>query len=114
MLVKLYISPSKPNVEVAGDIVLKTHVPYSDTTVTIQVNPSIEEFHEQLPKTGQPSVRNLMFSRNTNETRTLAFDLNGTRKHRTTVDSNQYEIELLAIEPLGQNQRAFEFRVEKI
>lgn len=115
MRVKIFRSPFHSPLEVAGDIVLKLHVPYTATSTSIQVNPNIQEYQEnangELEKVSQ-----LMVTTATDETRTLMFELNGVRTHRIAVAGSTYEIELVnAGEEVVKNlpARFFEFEVQK-
>jgi hypothetical protein len=59
MLVKIYQSPFRSALEVAGDVVVKLHVPYSATAVTVQISPNVQGYHEHLgPAAGR--VRQVM------------------------------------------------------
>jgi hypothetical protein len=117
MRIKIYRSPFHSPIEVAGDIVLKLHFPYSATTTTIQVNPNIQDYKAEGDASGG-RLRQVMFSVATDETRTLPFDLNGTRKQRTQIGGTTYKIELIGIadEALvqGGNAKRFDFEVTKL
>jgi hypothetical protein len=116
MLVKIYQSPFRSALEVAGDVVVKLHVPYSKTAVTVQINPNVQGYHEHLGP-GAGGVRQVMFTVSSDETKTLSFEVNGTRKHRIQVGAATYDIELMSItDELVQNVNAwcFEFDVTKL
>jgi len=52
-------------------VVIKIHLPYTDDSVTIQVNPSVQKYVEK-PAT---NVRQMMITTPTSETTTLSLDL---------------------------------------
>ena len=45
-LIKIIQSPFNPALEVVEDIVIQLHVPYSNKSVTVQVNPNIQDYQE--------------------------------------------------------------------
>jgi hypothetical protein len=113
-VVKIVQSPFTPAVETAGNAILKLHVPYSDTMVTIQVNPSYDSYQDDASQPGI-EVRQVTVTSSTDETRTLTFDLFGARTHEVTVGGSTYKITLQNIidEVMqGQKFRAYEFRVQ--
>ena len=113
---KIIASPFKPNMEVAEGLVINLHVPYSDTSVTVQVNPSIDDYKESADQPGV-KVRQVTVSSPTDQTRTLSFDLQSNRKQTITIESQDYQIELLEIGKENiqeQDFRFFAFEVNRI
>lgn len=111
--VKINNSPSHSNLEVAGNLVIKLHVPYSNEKVTIKVNPNITEYKE---KAGN-NVRQYTEIADTDETKTLSFDFHKNNIHNITISGKNYKIRLLNIGTAleqGQNFPYFEFYVEEL
>lgn len=73
-VIKLVHSPFAPPFEVAGDLVIKMHVPYSQNSVTIQVNPSLEHYDEK-KQVEHAEIRQATLTGQTDETKVLSFDL---------------------------------------
>ena len=112
-LVKILISPFAPSLEVVGDIVIKAHVPYSDSLITVQISPNIQEYIENADTDGV-KIRQFSISTPTDQTSTLTFDFEENRKHVVKSEESEYTIELMSIgkEPIqGQDFRCFELRV---
>lgn len=68
--IKLTSSPSYSNLEIAGELVIKLYMPYSNDKATIKVNPNIIEYRDDQGK----NVRQFSISKDTDETKTLQFD----------------------------------------
>lgn len=119
MHVKISASPDQPSIEVVHDILLKLHVPYSSTTVTLQVNPNIQHYKEEIKGKGI-ELRHEMVSTSTNSTIELSFDVDKNRINKFSSDGIDYVIELLSIgneksEKFGnQDFLYFEFDVLKV
>ena len=114
-LVKIIQSPFQPALEVVEDIVIKLHVPYSEKSVTVQVNPNLQEYIENADSK-EMQVRQFTFSTTTEHTRVLSFDLVSNKKHKITIENNEYEIELFNIgkeDIEGQFLLYYEFNVSK-
>ena len=114
--VKIVNSPFNPNLEIAEGLVIKLHAPYSEDSVTVQVNPNIVDYKEEAD---QPNikVRQAIASSPTDQTRTLFFDFGDNRHQKVTIEGQDYEIELLDIgkENLqGQDFQFFKFSVSTI
>lgn len=113
--VRIKYLPFTSNLEVAEDLVLKLHVPYSDKEVTIQINPNIQDFKESDDKPGV-KIRQVILTTPTDETRTLKFDFNSLKTQKIVVGKMAYKIELLEIgkeEIQGQKFPYFDFSVSK-
>ena len=113
--VRLCVMPTKPNIEVVYDIALKVHFPYSDERVTLQVCPHTDEFVENAD-TSEAQIRNVMVTMPTEQTSTLKFDFDTSRKHTVHAEGNNYTIELMAIDKEkfdNQDFLCFEFNVTK-
>jgi len=113
--VRIKCSPFTSNLEVAEDIVLKLHVPYSDKDVTIQINPNIQDYKENDDKPGV-KIRQVMLTTPTDETQTLKFDFANMKTQKIVVGKMAYKIELLEIgkeEIQGQKFPYFDFSVSK-
>lgn len=113
--VRIECSPFTSNLEVAEDLVLKLHVPYSDKDVTIQINPNIKDYKESDDKPGV-KISQTMVTTPTDETRTLKFDFKNMKTQEVVIDSVAYKIELLEIgkeEIQGQKFPYFDFSVSR-
>ena len=112
--IKIINSPYTSPLEVAGNIIIKLHVPYSDSEVTVKINPSIQEYIENQNQPGI-EVSQLMIESNTDETETLKFDFQDNNIKTVTIDDENYEIRLMNIgkENLkGQDFQYFEFFIK--
>ena len=108
--IKLIASPFNSSLEVAGDLVISLHVPYSDDMVTIKINPNIVGYKEE----PSPNVRQVKVSRETAETQTLKFDFQKNNVREIRVNNKDYEIKLLHIGKIQQDEGSFpvfEFQV---
>ena len=113
--VRIKCSPFSSNLEVADDIVLKLHVPYSDKEVTIQVNHNIQDYKENDDKPGV-KIRQTIVTTPTDETRTLKFDFSKMKTQKVVIGITAYKIELLEIgkeEIQGQKFPYFDFSVSR-
>jgi len=113
--IKIFQSPFHSPLEVAEGIVIKISAPYSETSVTVEANPFIQDYQENADKT-DIKVRQIMLTTTTDHTKKLLFDLKGVRKHQVTVETEQYEINLTNIgkeEIQGQKFLFYEFSVSK-
>lgn len=113
--VRIKCSPFTSNLEVADDIVLKLHVPYSDEEVTIQINPNIQDYKEKDDKPGV-NIRQAIVTTPTDETRTMKVDFNNMKTQKVVIGSAAYKIELLEIgkeEIQGQKFPYFDFSVSR-
>jgi len=45
--IKIIDSPFNPNLEVIEDLIIKLHVPYSENSVIVQINPSIDDYKKE-------------------------------------------------------------------
>jgi len=114
--IRIVASPFNPNMEIAEGLVINLHVPYSDTSVTVQVNPSIDDYKEAVDQPGV-KVRQMTVSSPTDQTQTLSFDLESNRQQSITIEDQDYQIELLEIGKeniQGQDFRFFAFEVNRI
>lgn len=112
-LIKIVNSPFNPAVEVAGNIVISLHVPYTDDSVTIQVNPNVQDYQEKAD-TKNIRVRQVMVTAATDQTKVLSFDFLKNRKHNIDIEGCVYEIELMSIGKeniQGQKFPFYEFNV---
>jgi hypothetical protein len=103
----------QPPVEIAGDLAIKLHVPYSESTVAIQVSPSIDDYSDKQDD-GQVQIRQVMVSSSTDETTTLSFDFEKRRKQSLNFRGVEYQLELTDIgkqEIEGQDFFYYEFMV---
>lgn len=108
--IKLISSPSHSNLEIAEELIIKLHVPYSNDQVTVKVNPNITEYRDDQTK----NIRQLSVSRDTDETKTLRFDFKNNNIHRINVGNKNYEMRLMAIGKVneaGQDFPAFDFMI---
>ena len=93
--IRLVNSPYNTPVEIAGDLAIKLHVPYFESTVTIQVSPSIDDYSDK--HDGELQIRQVMISSPTDETTTLSFDLEKNRKQSLNFRGVEYQLELTDI-----------------
>ncbi len=111
--IKVVASPFNPSLEITDKIVVKLHVPYSERNVTIQICPNVQEYVESAD-TPTAQIRQISVTTPTDQTATLAFDLEGNKRKSVTAEGTDYEIELLGIgkeEIQGQQFLFFEFNV---
>jgi len=114
--VKIIASPFNSDLEIAEGLVIKLHVPYSDTSVTVQVNPSIDHYEEISDQSGS-KVRQVIVSSPTDQTQTLSFDFESNRQQAVTIEDQDYRIELIEIGKeniQGQDFPFFAFDVNRI
>lgn len=105
------MSPLNPHIEVVDKMVIKVHPPYSEQFVTIQFNPNIQDYKEQVDQPGA-QVRQLMFSVSTDQTQEFYFDFEKNNVHDITIEETKYNVKLMGIgrEPFqGQGFLYFEF-----
>ena len=113
-LVRLTLSPFSPSIEVVDKMVMKVHAPYSEQSVTIQFNPNIQDYKEQVDQPGV-QVRQFAFSTSTDQTQTVSFDFAANNIHNVTIEGTIYNVKLMNIgkEPVqGQNFLYFEFFIK--
>jgi len=115
-LIKIVQSPYCPALEVVEDIVIKLQAPYSDTGVTVQINPNIQDYREKTD-TEHAQIRQVMMTTPTDQTKVLSFDIVNNKKHKINIEGCDYEIELTNIGKENiQNQDFpfYEFNVSKV
>ena len=108
--VKITNSPFHSNLEVAGDLVFKLHVPYSDKDVTVKLNPNLVEYKEKISS----NLRQYAKSLDTKDTITLMFDFQKNNVKNIAFEDKNYEIKLMNIGKMseqGQDFPTFEFMV---
>ena len=111
--ITLVASPFQPALEIAGNLAIKLHVPYSDKDVTIQIGAETVDYKEA----PQANVRQVMVSKSTGDTQTLLFDFLKNKIKKITFDNKKYEIELIDIgkkNEKGQNFKSFAFKITEI
>lgn len=113
--VKIINSPFSPNMEIVGNFVMKSHFPYSDSLVTIKINPNITHYEDK-PKAESPHVkiRQVAEYQDTDETKTLTFDFKENNVQKIVMGNKSFEIKLLHIgkqKIKGQDFPEFEFLV---
>jgi hypothetical protein len=110
-LVKITLSPFTPSIDFVDKMVMKVTAPYSDKTVTVQFNPNIQDYKEQLDQPGI-QVRQVMLSTTTDQTQKFTFDFISNNVQTITIEGTDYSVKLMNIgkEPhQGQNFLYFEF-----
>lgn len=113
-LVKISTSPVSPNIEVVGDIVIKIHLQYSESDVTILVNPNIQEYAENQDQPGI-KIRHATATSDTDESRQLQLNLKDKNVQTTNINGKEYKITLMNIGKEafeGQEFLYYEFFVE--
>lgn len=108
--VKIINSPSHSNLEVAGGLVIKLHVPYSDKNVTVKINPNLMEYKEKV----NDNLRQVSMSLDTKETKILNFDFQKNNIQNIAYENKNYEIKLMSIGKVseqGQDFPTFEFMI---
>lgn len=114
---KITLSPFSPNVESVGSMVFSSHPPYNDKTVTLVVNPSIEEYKDTANTHKEISLRQLIVTQDTNETRRMSFDIDSSPEQSFDFRGNKYKVKLLNIGKKnleGQDFPFFEFFLEEV
>ena len=112
-LLKIVNSPFTSSVEVVGELTMKSHVPYSTESVTMQFSPNYVEYRENADN-AQAKIRQIAITTSTDQTSTFAFDFNANRKHTIKSENHSYTIELMAIGKeriQGHDFPCFEFAV---
>jgi hypothetical protein len=108
--VKIIQSPFHPNLEVAGDLIIKLHVPCSENNVTVKINPNLVDYKEKV----SDNMQQFSVDIDTKETKTLTFDLQKNNVHKISVEDKNYEIKLMNIEKIleqGQEFLSFKFLI---
>lgn len=111
--ITLVCSPFQPALEIAGNLPIKLHVPYSDKDVTIRIGADIVDYKEA----PQANMRQVMASRSTGDTQTLSFDFFKNKIQKINFDNKKYEIELIDIgkkNEKGQDFPSFAFKITEI
>ena len=49
--IKIFQSPFHPPLETVDGIIIKISAPYSETSVTVEVNPFVQDYQEKVEKT---------------------------------------------------------------
>lgn len=109
--IRIVRSPFDSTLEVVEDIVIKLYVPYSDKSVTVQVNPNIQHYQENAD-TENVQVRQVATTTPTDQTKELPFDFGNNKKHSINIEGCDYEIELMNIGKeniQGQDCQFYEF-----
>lgn len=109
-VVKIINSPVHSNLEIAGDLVIKLHVPYSKKLVTVKINPNIMEYKSEVAKNVKQSMKTI----DTDETQTLNFDFDKNNIHEIEIQGKNYRIKLENIgvtKEDGQEFPTFEFLI---
>lgn len=113
--VKIVSSPFAPDVETIEVFMMKLHFPYSESMVTIKIDPNIVEYEEQ-QKNSDPnvSVRQFFVSQDTDQTQILDFDFGDKNSREVVIGNRSFEIKLLNVGKVktgGQDFPEFEFLV---
>jgi len=116
--IKITNSPFSPSLEVVGNFVVKLHVPYSDSMVTIKINPNITHYEEKT-EMADPAidVKQVAVSEDTKDTQTLLFDFKGNNIKKIDIGNKSFEVKLLNIGKKniqGQDFPEFEFLVTEV
>jgi hypothetical protein len=96
--------------------VIALHVPYSETSVTILINPQVGDFVENNDQSGI-KVGNLILLEGTFDSKALQFDLTTNNTRQVTCNCKVYELKLMRIgkETVdGQAWPFFEFLVKQV
>ncbi len=113
-LVKIASSLVNPSMEIVGNIIINLHVPYSEKDVTIQINPNIQDYQENVSLPGI-DIRQMLVTTSTDETKELKFDFKENNTQKIQVNEDTYEIKLMHIgkeKMEGQDFPFFEFLVK--
>lgn len=113
--VKIVSSPFTSNLEVIAGFVMKIHMPYSDSMVTVKINPNITHYEDK-PKATDPriNIRQAAVYQDTEKTQTLIFDFKDNNIQKIVMENRSFEIKLLNIgrkNMQGQDFPEFEFLV---
>ncbi len=114
-IVKITQSPFTTSVVKAEGLQINLYVPYSKTSVTIQIGSDISPV--SVSTQGDIQIANPVVIVSTPNTKTLSFDINGQKTHTICVKSKSFRIDLLniGIENIGgQDFYCYEFAVDKI
>lgn len=111
--IRIVQSPFNPPLEVVDDIVINLHIPYSESQVTIQVNPNIRDYQENAEAT-HVQIRPVIESTPSDQTKVVSLDLGKNKKKRIEIKNKNYDIELVSIgkkKIQDENFAFFEFDV---
>jgi len=116
--VKISLNPFSSNLEVVENFVMMSHVPYSDSSVVVKIDPNIQDYVEN---NDQPEVkvRQIITTTETLDTQTLEFNFTDKNVQTINSDDRNFEIKLLEIgnENIkgieGQKFRYFRFKVDE-
>lgn len=114
-LVKITLAPHLPNTEVIDNLVIKVGAPYSDRNVTLEINPSLEDYKEDNDQEGI-QIRQVMVTAAANESKKLTFDFESKNTESLQSGGDRYEIKLMNIvkEKTEEGEfMSFEFLVKK-
>ncbi len=93
--VKISCSPFNSNLEVVGDMVMKLGLPYSKDQISIQFNPNIQGYQENLDK-GDVKIRQMTFSTPTDQTQDVTFDFQENNSKSIKIDDTTYSVRLMS------------------
>ena len=114
--VKISSNPSSSPVEYVEGLVMQVSMPYSDSSVTIKIDSSIEHYEEATDQDGA-EIRQVIITADTTQTQTILFDLEGNNIKDITIDGKKFNIKLCEIgneevEGIpGQTFKFFKFEV---
>lgn len=119
-ILTLKCGPGHPGIETFEEIVLKRHVPYGPTNITIQINFNLHD-HQESPKDigSSPGVEVKQYTMTQKTSETLEFELNFSDKKSQSFlfSGRNYFMELLRIDNAEENNLPvtiyqFKIRVE--
>jgi hypothetical protein len=112
--IRIVDSPSQPGMEVAFGIAFQVRSPRSDHSITVMINPAVDDYQEQQEPTPGIEVRQVSLMHTTSETQTFLFDLDGSPAHTTYISGQRYDIRLLKVGKVnedGKDWPTYEFTV---
>ncbi|NQU28866.1 MAG: hypothetical protein HQ528_11295 [Candidatus Marinimicrobia bacterium] len=116
--VKFSINPFSPNIEIVENFAMKIHVPYSDSSVVIKIDPNIQHYTENNDQPGA-QVKQVMVTTETADTKTLDFNFTDKNVKTIEIDERIFEIKLLEIGDenvkgiKGQKFKYFKFNIDE-
>jgi hypothetical protein len=113
-LVKICLSPFEPNVATSEGLTISVLPPYSETDVTVNINPNIVNYIEG-KTTGKVQLAQMTEQHSTDETFTISLDVRNHPEQRFAYGGNIYNIKFMGTtkEPHeGQDFLSFSFYID--
>jgi hypothetical protein len=113
--VKICLCPFEPNLAVAGSLLIAVSPPYTDESVTVELNPKITKYTEG-DSGGGVQIAQLTVQQSSDETIRINLHIANHPEQTLSYDGHNYTIRLMRISTEkreGQDFRTFEFFVDE-